>query len=512
MNGIRFPRAFAFLMAALLALAACTQSDDNAADRSSEDGAGPDSGGTQSLTLMEFNIEYGGDGVSFDSVIEAIEKSGADLVAVEEAEDAIPKIAEELGWPYYDEARSLVSRKKIISPPGNENTFAFIELEPGKVAPLANIHLTSSPYGPNLIRRKDYTIEQVLRNEQHARMGEINAILEKMTPYAEQGYPTFIMGDFNTPSHRDWTDETVGARPQMKYAVEWPVTLAVEGAGFVDSYRAINPDPVGSPGLTWPAWRPDVEKGWNPPPDSSEDRIDMIFSSGPATATDSWVMGEEGAESSDDSVDPWPTDHRAVISSFDVDTAAIPPLPNLVSVMRPLVDVGEQLEVTFHAPGEEGEVVEVTSEGQSVDEASTEGQADGSVTFETAAWSAASHEVTLRGSDGSELSTLTVWVLDPDEGPTISTGKKAYEVGEAIDIDWYGAPANRWDWVGTFPRGGKNGEYIQYEYTGATVVGETKINGGSPGPWPLEPGKYSVRLLLNDGYKSVAESDFVVKG
>lgn len=502
---MRWMRTVAFLLAAALVLGACTSTDEGG---NSSDSSGSASGSTDSLTVMEFNIEYGGKLVDFNSVIEAIELSGADVVAVEEAEENIPEIADELGWPYYDDALSVVSQKKLIPLPDNDAV--LIELEPGKVVALANVHLSSSPYSIGLIQNKNYSLDEVLSKEAISRVPEIEAVLKNMQPLVDEGFPTVIAGDFNTASHHDWTEEMVGARPQIKYPVEWPVTVAVEGAGFVDSYRAIHPNPAEYPGLTWPAGRPELEKGWNPRADAPADRIDMIFSTGPMTATDSWVMGEEGAADSVKSVTPWPTDHRAVISSFDVDLAKIPSLPNLVSVPSQLVKVGEDLEVTFHGTGEEGESVTVTSEGSPVVEASTDGKTDGSVTFETAEWASAPHEISLVSMDGTELATMTVWALDPNEGPTISTGKKSYSVGESIDVSWYGAPGNRWDWVGTFKRGAKNGQYIQYEYTGATVVGETKISSKSPGPWPLEPGRYSMRLLLNDGYVSVAETDFVV--
>jgi len=42
--------------------------------------------GPLQLKVLEFNIEYGGVHVSFDKVVEAIRRSGADVVAIEEAQ------------------------------------------------------------------------------------------------------------------------------------------------------------------------------------------------------------------------------------------------------------------------------------------------------------------------------------------------------------------------------------------------------------------------------------------
>ncbi|HYV01604.1 MAG TPA: hypothetical protein VEM93_04615 [Actinomycetota bacterium] len=52
------------------------------------------------LKVLEFNIEYGGVHVSFDKVVEAIRRSGADLVAIEEAQGHTLALRSPLGWPY----------------------------------------------------------------------------------------------------------------------------------------------------------------------------------------------------------------------------------------------------------------------------------------------------------------------------------------------------------------------------------------------------------------------------
>ena len=54
------------------------------------------------LNIMQFNIEYGGAGVDFASVVRAINEAGADLVAVQEACGQLDRVAADLGWPYYD--------------------------------------------------------------------------------------------------------------------------------------------------------------------------------------------------------------------------------------------------------------------------------------------------------------------------------------------------------------------------------------------------------------------------
>ncbi|MER7332900.1 MULTISPECIES: hypothetical protein [unclassified Micromonospora] len=50
------------------------------------------------------------------------------------------------------------------------------------------------------------------------------------------------------------------------------------------------------------------------------DRIDFVFAGGPATTRDSWIVGETGPYT-DLAIDPWVSDHRAVLSEFEVTPA-----------------------------------------------------------------------------------------------------------------------------------------------------------------------------------------------
>src|SRR5262245_12023873 len=119
-------RRFSAVAAALavLVLAACTSSSSTTAPTSSGSTAQPSASpspteGSDSvqLTVMEFNVEYGGTGVDFSSVPAAIEAAGADVVGIEEAYANTAKIADALGWQYYDPRLQLVSRLPLIDPP-----------------------------------------------------------------------------------------------------------------------------------------------------------------------------------------------------------------------------------------------------------------------------------------------------------------------------------------------------------------------------------------------------------
>ena len=125
------------------------------------------------------------------------------------------------------------------------------------------------------------------------------------------GLPTVVTGDFNEPSHLDWTKEVV-ATGRHPITVKWPGSQTFEKAGFQDSYRVVNPDPLTHPGNTWtPTAAPDD-------PNNHHDRIDFVMYRGEELKlVDSQVVGES-EEFADIVIDPYPTDHRAVLATFQV--------------------------------------------------------------------------------------------------------------------------------------------------------------------------------------------------
>lgn len=103
----------------------------------------------------------------------------------------------------------------------------------------------------------------------------------------------------------------------MDHSVDWPVSRAVSAAGFVDSWHQAHPDPLTEPGLTWWAGRPPLDI-YAPGENDPQDRIDFVWYAGPAKVLSSELVGEDNAADVTFSVMPWPSDHRAVVSSFSV--------------------------------------------------------------------------------------------------------------------------------------------------------------------------------------------------
>jgi endonuclease/exonuclease/phosphatase (EEP) superfamily protein YafD len=477
------------------------------------------------LKVMEFNVEYGGTQVGFAGVVSAVKKAQPDVVGLEEAETNTGRLAKAAGYPYWSDSMQVVSRYPILTAPGAGGGYVFIELSPGRGVALANVHLPSDDPGPQAIRR-GAPLEKVLAAEEKHRLPYIRTALEVLPPLAGRGIPVFLVGDFNAPSWRDYTKEVVGTRDYVEYVVDWPVSKAVEAAGFTDSWREVYPDPLESLGLTWWAARPKVA-GWNPGRNAPQDRIDFVYSAGPARATAAQLAGEEGGPEVAFAVDPWPSDHRAVMSTFAVTPGA---LPVMVTSLDPVVTVGEDLDVAFVLPADEGEGrVQVVPAGKDVRanvlEESVEGSA-GTVTFPTAGLSPRDYDLVLtRGVEPeTALARGRVSVVRPGAKPVLRTDSTAYSRGEPIVVTWKTAPAYRWDWLGVYRRSAADpavDSYLIWQYTGGAGSGTSAgapsgtltMNGRTVegSPWPLRTGHYVLYYLLADGYEWVAKTEFRVK-
>ena len=139
-------------------------------------------------------------------------------------------------------------------------------------------------------------------------------------------------GDFNEPSHLDWTEETKGLWDHNGAVVDWSCSKLLYEAGFRDAYRVKYPNPITHPGFTFPSDNPamPVERlTWAPEADE-RDRIDFIYYI-PATGwevEDAVIVGPKSSiirsqrveEDSQDTfstpADIWPTDHKGVLIKF----------------------------------------------------------------------------------------------------------------------------------------------------------------------------------------------------
>lgn len=459
------------------------------------------------LKVMTFNIWYGATATDLGKVIEAIEAADADVVGMQEPYARLRRVADALGF-YASPRMHVISRYPVLEPAPSDGNWAYIAL-PGGVAAIANTHLTCCPYTPYRIVHKGFDRPTALEQEERTRMPETVKHLHALRPLLKAGVPTFFTGDFNSPSWRDWTRPAIEARG-LPYPIRWPVSVAMEEAGFVDSYRAVHPDPVAEPGFTWtPGYPAPFVYDWD-----VFDRIDFVWAAGPVLPLESWVVGESRANA-DIVVTPYPTDHRGVVSTFSV-TPALPPL--FVAADGERSRLGTPFDVAFHAPGGEGERIAFVAPGSTtpVAEVATGGAADGTVTFETSGVAQGTYDVVLLDGADVELARDTLVLVAEGQEPLLTLADDTLEGDQALEVSWAFAPGNRFDWLGVFRAGldAKSGSIKAWRYTEGLVEGSTRLGPHVRGAasWPLPPGEYAVHLCLDDSYRCRVSAPFSVLG
>ncbi|HEX5017608.1 MAG TPA: endonuclease/exonuclease/phosphatase family protein [Actinomycetes bacterium] len=473
-------------------LAACTESGDT-----------PDAVvEPMTVRVMQFNIEYGGTVVDFASVPAAIEAADADVVALQEAYGRTCKVADAVQWSYCDPRTQVISRFPLITPSDPTGDEVLVLPEEGEAFGVVNLHLPSAPYGPNLVLKGVEDADELVAKEK-GRLNAMEPVLDAANRLQDAGVPVVVLGDLNSPSHLDWTAQTEGLRDHV-IPVEWPVSSELVEAGYDDAYRVVHPDPVSDPGLTWPAARP-KSGSYNPAlTGRPADRIDMTFVSRDIAVEDAEILGEPDSEFTDIPIDPWPTDHRAVVTEMEIPLADPGPY---VSASTRLVDRGANVEVFGH--GADAEEVEVTGTGEPMTVTLDRGVA----VLGTGDLAAGENTLELVGADGEPVSTGNLWVREPDAETVVTTSKPTYTRGEPIEVSWTDAPGNKWDWIGVYKRGADPNVawYKNWLYTESAIAGSATIDDdASGGPWPLPPGKYDVLVLADDSYAELGRAPFTV--
>tara|TARA_B100000676_G_C18031017_1_gene818677 strand:- start:799 stop:1791 length:993 start_codon:yes stop_codon:yes gene_type:complete len=300
--------------------------------------------------LMTFNILQGGgnaknvgfgnelfDGSRIDEIASAIHLAKADVVGVQE--DCPPKsnaILKELGEGWH--RSGSVYSKYPLRPVGNDLylNIVDVELPKSRVIRVINCHWWPNKYGPSLAQDK-------LRANPKTDLEDLGRIVETRgaRPGGVRGYKAtfgplldaikdeknlFLVGDFNEPSHLDWTkdfaqegfDRWVNnpTGTPLRLVVRWPGSVGLEKLGMVDSYRSVHSDEVKKPGNTWTPQYPENTPGRRPFGDQVLDRIDRVYHYGKdVRAITAEVVGEKGFA---DVVlgARWPSDHRAVVVEY----------------------------------------------------------------------------------------------------------------------------------------------------------------------------------------------------
>lgn len=171
------------------------------------------------------------------------------------------------------------------------------------------------------------SVEEILElNVRSQRDDAIRRFIEQAQEDMAGGYTVILGGDFNEPSHRDWTEATANLYDHHGFVVPWTVTTLLEEAGMVDTYRTLYPDVLTHPGFTYPSNVPGKNPKkvtWAPGADE-RDRIDYIWVSPDVKVEDAVIFGPKCSiayakvveeSTSDRFIEPlgvWPTDHKGL--------------------------------------------------------------------------------------------------------------------------------------------------------------------------------------------------------
>ncbi len=286
---------------------------------------------------MSFNVWGGGanEQKPVDETVAVIKAVNPDIIGIQETrlesdpctadvcpavgDSVAPKLAAALGYHYYDQtkqndalwANAILSRYPIGKATPNDTGVEI--MVDGRKVQVFNIHLDDSPYQPYQLLGIEYgdapflkTADEAVKAAEATRGAALKLLFDDMAAAGEAD-AAFVFGDFNEPSHRDWTESAVKAGMQP-LVVPFPTVKAIEDKGFVDTFRAIYPDAGAKPGMTWtPTSEPTAK-------DDHHDRIDFAL----ARAKDlqvisAGIVGEKAPEA-DIVVTPWPSDHRATMA------------------------------------------------------------------------------------------------------------------------------------------------------------------------------------------------------
>lgn len=268
------------------------------------------------ISVMTFNVLHGGTrrGQPLPQTAKVIGDAKADVVGLQEIGKNAEKLADLLGWNHVSHGgAAILTRFEIVE---GFKSGIRIKLDSDQEVCVFNVHLSPAPYQPYQLLEIPYgnapfieTEEEAIASARTTRGKQIESLLKEIKLIEDAGLPVFVTGDFNEPSHLDWT-EAAAKSGRHPIKVSYPGSMMMVEAGFSDAWRVVYPDEMKKPGFTWtPLTKEDDPK-------DHHDRIDFVYSKGEnVEVKGARVVGEDD-ENADIVVSPYPSDHRAVVASF----------------------------------------------------------------------------------------------------------------------------------------------------------------------------------------------------
>ena len=288
------------------------------------------------VRVLVWNAWRGGNEVDQgpEKVLAVIREAQADLVLMQESYDIDGErptlgrwIAGELGWSAHQgESPHLC----VLSPADHEATFFHhpwhgvgVQISDGlgRSFQAWSIWLDYRANVAYRLRDEPEISDEALialEDGESSRLPQAHALLEAVnaTAIGAEGLPILVGGDFNTPSHLDWTLDAARIF-RFRRALDLPVSQTLLASGFSDAFRQVHPNPVHAPGITWtPLFR-----GTGAEKPAIFDRIDRLYVRNPIQPL-TWRLEPIHAETlprrwEEDSIPvrerQFPSDHGAVL-------------------------------------------------------------------------------------------------------------------------------------------------------------------------------------------------------
>jgi hypothetical protein len=245
-----------------------------------------------------------------------------------------------------------------------------------------------------------------------------------------------------------------------------------------------------------------------PPRGEGRDRIDYVLTAGRTETISSLIVGEQGGPDVDIAVAPWPSDHRAVVTAFEVVPVAAPPL---IAVTPRKVTEGTAFLVRTWDPGGDDWTVLIVRRGAGPADALTGVREmphsyQRAIPLSSLGLAPGDYDALLIGDAGEVLARDAFTVATRGARPDVTPVEATIRAGTPIRVRWRDAPGDLRDWIGLYKAGETDvTRYLGFTYTDALFAGETVLTPDEEHK-PLSPGEYEVRLLHDETYVVLASA------
>lgn len=245
----------------------------------------------EDLRVLSWNVQEGANHFEQgpEKALGIIKTSGANLVLMQESYDIAgerpklgPWLATQLGWQAHQRigtAMCILTKFEIAETFSHSawNAIGARIKAPGLEVIAWSCWLDYRAYLPDFWQANpdaspaDLLACETTHSDRAKQTQAILARLKKLR-HLDGPLPLLVGGDWNCPSHLDYGTET--RRLHRNLTLPLPSSLALEQAGFMDTFRTLHPSALKTPGATWsPLYRTEA-KTRKPMP---MDRIDRLY-------------------------------------------------------------------------------------------------------------------------------------------------------------------------------------------------------------------------------------------